>query len=145
MSPSLRRSLPLSLVLLGGFAFAQTTGAVRPVPPPGITLSPADQKALEDELEALARDIKGLRGRPEAATHLPDVEIYRRAVETVLEHGELFAPEDVGRARRLLALGRERAAALASGQTPWLTKAGPTALGYVSELDGSVQPYGLYL
>jgi dienelactone hydrolase len=30
-------------------------------------------------------------------------------------------------------------------KTPWLTEPGPKALGYVSALDGSVQPYGVYI
>jgi dienelactone hydrolase len=34
---------------------------------------------------------------------------------------------------------------LARGESGWQTQAGPAALAYVSEIDGSVQPYGLYI
>ena len=120
-------------------------GSVRPVPPPGIALSEADRVELEAGLAALGHDIEALGARPEAVPLLPDVEIYRTAVRTAVVHDEFFTAEDIAEARTLLATGRERARALAIGQTPWLVRPGPTALGYVSRLDGSVQPYGLFI
>ena len=119
--------------------------AVRPVPPPGIRLAEPDRRQLETELGALAKQMKPLRARPELAGLVPDVEIYYRAVDMAFRYGEFFAQEDIGKARALLATGRERARALAAGRAPWLEAPGPTALGYRSQLDGSIQPYGLYL
>jgi hypothetical protein len=119
--------------------------AVRAVPPAGIVLPEPERKAFESELSALAQELHKLRGRPEAAPFLPDVEIFYRAVDAAFTHDEFFAVEELAKAHKLLALGRERAAELAMGHTPWLHKSGPTVLGYVSQLDGSVQPYGLYL
>jgi hypothetical protein len=119
--------------------------SVRPVPPPGIRLSEADRKALGDGLATLNAELSTLRKRSDALPHLPDVEIFQRAVDMALAHDELFEAADVDRARTLLAAGLERARALGKGETPWLGKAGPVALGYVSRLDGSVQPYGLWL
>ena len=86
-----------------------------------------------------------MRKQPKLAVHLPDVEIFYEAVRTALDHGEFFAADDLRRASVLLEAGRARARQLSAGQTPWLTQSGPTALGYVSALDGSVQPYGLHL
>lgn len=118
---------------------------VRPIPPPGIAVPDADRAALQQGLTDLGREIAALRTNSAAARYLPDVQIYHNAVRYALQYGEFFKPQEVERAKALLAVGRERARALASGQTPWLTRPGPTALGYVSELDGSVQPYGLYI
>jgi predicted esterase len=118
---------------------------VRPVPPPGVELGETDRKALENELGALAQEITRLKKRAALAAPVADVEIFYRAVAGAFMYGELFAPADVTAARALLQAGRERAAALGQGQAPWLGKIGPTALGYVSRLDGSVQPYGLHL
>ena len=39
--------------------------------------------------------------------------------------------------------GIERADQLAAGQSPWTTATGLVVRGYVSKIDGSVQPYGL--
>jgi hypothetical protein len=119
--------------------------AVRPVPPKGISVPEADRRVLEAELSTLAQEMKRLRERPELVPLLPDVEIFYRAVDGAFRHGEFFAEEELAAARQLLAAGRERARAVASGKTPWLDQPGPTVLGYVSRLDGSVQPYGLYL
>src|SRR5207247_11203035 len=45
--------------------------------------------------------------------------------------------------KALLRQGLERAAPLRDGQAPWTTATGLVVRGYVSKLDGSVQPYGL--
>ena len=37
----------------------------------------------------------------------------------------------------------QRAKALRDGQAPWTTQTGLVVRGYVSKIDGSVQPYGL--
>jgi dienelactone hydrolase len=117
----------------------------KPVPPPGITISEADRTFFETTLSALAEQVRKLRARADLAPALPDVEIYYRAVDTALRAGEFFAPEDVTRAKALLSTGKARADALAQGKTPWLEQTGPIALGYVSRIDGSVQPYGVTL
>ncbi|HEU5119143.1 MAG TPA: alpha/beta hydrolase-fold protein, partial [Isosphaeraceae bacterium] len=46
---------------------------------------------------------------------------------------------------KALELGEQRAKLLAEGKTPWRDRPGGTAHGYVSEVDGSVQPYALYV
>jgi hypothetical protein len=118
---------------------------VKSVPPKGITLPDADRRQLEAELSTLAQEMKRLRARPELAAHLPDVEIFYRAVDGAFRYGEFFVEEDIAKAKQLLETGRARARALGSGKTPWLEITGPRALGYVSRIDGSVQPYGLNL
>ena len=50
---------------------------------------------------------------------------------------------EVAKAKALLKEGRERAEQLAAGKAPWATAAGLVVRGYVSKIDGSVQPYGL--
>ena len=92
----------------------------------------ADRRALEAELSTLAQELKRLRERPESAALLPDVEIFYRAVDGAFRYGEFFKEDEIPKARQLLAIGRERARAAASGKSPWLEQPGPTALGYVS-------------
>jgi dienelactone hydrolase len=118
---------------------------VRPVPPPGIPLPEAERTELEQGLAELGRAIQDLRVNEKAAPHLPDVQIYHNAVRYALQYNELFHAREIGRAKALLTTGCERARQLAQGQAPWISTPGPTALGYVSEIDGSVQPYGLYI
>lgn len=135
----------LALAALADGAADNIPEKVRPVPPPGISVPDADRALLEQGLADLGRQITALRSNPQAARYLPDVQIYHNAVRYALQYGEFFNPNEINKAKALLATGQERAKQLASGQAPWMYKPGPTALGYVSEIDGSVQPYGLYI
>ncbi len=131
-------------------AFADGNGdnvpeKVRPVPQPGITVPEADRADLEKGLSDLGQTINDLKKDPKAAAFLPDVQIYHNAARYALQFDEFFAPGEIQTAKRLLQEGQARAEQLREGKTPWLTEPGPKALGYVSEVDGSVQPYGLYI
>lgn len=118
---------------------------VRRVPKPGIEV-PADRAtALRNELAALEKQIAELEKRGESHVRelLPDVRIYAKAVHDALEFNEFFEINELDVADELLREGRERAAALAGGKAPWTTTTGLVVRGYVSRIDGSVQPYGL--
>lgn len=147
-----RSSVLASALLCGVLGIALADGPqdnipekVRPVPPPGIAVPEADRATLDAGLADLGRAIEGLRANTKAAPLLPDVEIYHNAVRYALQYNEFFAPGDINKAKNLLNQGIERARQLAAGNTPWLHQPGPGARGYRSEIDGSVQPYGLFL
>jgi hypothetical protein len=74
---------------------------------------------------------------------LPDVQIYHNAVRYALTYNEFFNNKEIAVARDLLKQGMERAGQLRAGQAPWNTATGLVVRGYVSRIDGSVQPYGL--
>jgi pimeloyl-ACP methyl ester carboxylesterase len=76
---------------------------------------------------------------------LPDVQVFRDAVQMVLENNEFFTQADIGKARELLAEGQKRAEDLMQGRAPWTTATGLVVRGYVSKIDKSVQPYGLVI
>ena len=137
-------------------------------PPPGVVV-PADVKAeLAAGAAALGKEIEALRAalatKPALLALMPDVQIYHNAVRYALEDDIFTSTNQFNSARALLKVGSERAKQLAAGNTPWNTKAGllalkkelegkaktpttlthiPVARGYVSKIDGSVQPYGL--
>jgi hypothetical protein len=120
---------------------------VRPIPPTGIQVPAADQQQLKTELEKLQKEIADLetklKSKPALLELLPDVRIYKKAVRYALEYNEFFNAREIPIARELLKQGLERANALASGKAPWTTATGLVVRGYVSRIDGSVQPYGL--
>jgi hypothetical protein len=139
------------LLVLLGTAWADGPGdnvadKVRPVPPPGVAIPEADRKELEAGVAELGKEIDALRtslaGKP-LLELLPDVQIYHNAVRYALTYNEFFNLKEVPVAKTLLAQGLERAKNLRDGQAPWTTAAGLVARGYVSKIDGSVQPYGL--
>jgi hypothetical protein len=120
---------------------------VRPVPPPGIAVSPRDAADLQVGLDELGKEIDSLRtslhGQQALLDLLPDVQIYFNAVHYALTYNEFFKPGEIAVARNFLKQGLERARLLREGKSPWNTATGLVARGYLSRIDGSVQPYGL--
>jgi hypothetical protein len=119
---------------------------VRRIPPPGVEVPDADKKELVAGIDELGKEIDSLRtalkGKP-LLELLPDVQIYHNAVRYALTYGEFFNAKEIPTAKKLLQQGMERAKALRDGKAPWNTQTGLVVRGYVSKIDGSVQPYGL--
>lgn len=122
---------------------------VRRVPGPGVAIPDDARHELTEGVGQLSAEIEALRSsltnQPALLARLPDVQIFHKAVDWALRYDEFFRTNEVKAAREQLVEGRKRAAALRSGTTPWLAQPGPVALGYVSRIDGSVQPYGLVI
>ena len=119
--------------------------SVRRVPKLGIDVPPDDRRALEDGLAGLAGAIDRLRAKndPRLAGLLPDVQVFHKAVHDALKYQEFFDPKDLVKARHQLVEGQARAESLMRGEAPWASQIGLVVRGYVSKIDGSVQPYGL--
>ncbi len=147
----LRRSLlvllALPLAALADGPRDNNPDSVRPVPPPGIKVPDADRQELQAGLDELGRQIDGLRtalkGKPALLELLPDVEVYHKAVRYALQYDEFYKPAEIATAKTLLKQGMDRAHQLQEGKAPWTTATGLVVRGYVSKIDGSVQPYGL--
>ncbi len=120
---------------------------VRRIPPPGIAVGDEDRAALQAGLDQLAKEIDALRaalkGKTALLDLLPDVQIYHKAVLFALKYQEFHNAKEIPVARNLLKQGLDRAKSLREGQAPWTTATGPVVRGYLSKIDGSVQPYGL--
>jgi hypothetical protein len=122
-----------------GLPASQQGGKIKIIPPPGVTVSAADQKALHTGLSRLQTKLDALKGNP----RLPDVQVFAKAVSYALDGNEFFSPDDVFKAKELLRIANARADQLARGDAPWTRATGLVVRGYVSRIDGSVQPYGL--
>jgi hypothetical protein len=139
--------LTLSVLVRADGAGDNSVANVRRVPPPGVVVPAEDRAALETGIAALGKEIDSLRtelkGKPALLDLLPDVQIYYNAARYALTYNEFFNPNEIKTAKNLLTQGMDRAANLRAGKTPWTTQTGPVARGYVSQIDGSVQPYGI--
>ncbi len=143
----------LALLLPAVALFADGPGdniaeKVRPVPPTGIAIPDKDRAELELGVAELGKRIEDLRKRfhqdkSPLLELLPDVQIFHNAVRYALRHNEFYDLKEVPVARAHLERGRERAAQLREGKSPWTTATGLVVRGYISKIDGSVQPYGL--
>ncbi len=145
MSP---RPLLLVCALAAASAFfTQARAEVRPVPPPGVAVPEPDRKELEAGIAALGGEIDALRksGKPEISALLPDVMIFHKAADWALRYGEFFDVKEIAKAKAQLALGMQRAKELREGKPSWTTATGLVVRGYISKIDGSVQPYGLVI
>ena len=137
---------------------------IKLIPQPGIAISDGDRAELQTGVTALGKDLTvvkhSLKNKPELLAQLPDVQVFHKAVDWALRYNEFFNPKQVGTAKLLLELGNQRLAELKAGKPGWNHIAGtdgkPTAdgkdklpamvvRGYVSKIDGSIQPYGIVL
>ncbi len=120
---------------------------VRRIPQLGIEISVADRAEFETGLKKLNASLQMLRKKKDARTKslLPDVEIFYRAVHDVLTYQEFFSKRDVSAGKRVMLAGQLRADQLLKGEAPWTTASGLVVRGFRSELDDTVQPYGLVI
>jgi Prolyl oligopeptidase family len=120
---------------------------VKRVPPPGIMVPDADRAELQAGVTELGKEIdatrEALQGKPALLELLPDVQIFHNAVRYALTYNEFYRPNEIDTAKAFLQQGMERAKLLRDGKAPWTTDTGLIVRGYVSKIDGSVQPYGL--
>lgn len=104
----------------------------------------------EPLLEELRTSLTALRGQtglqtPAGEMLLADVAIFEKAATWMLRFSEFPKPEYREQLLSVLRKGQARAKQLTSGQAPWDRGTLTTIRGYVSSVDGSIQPYALTL
>jgi hypothetical protein len=122
---------------------------VRPIPLKGIAVPDDVRKELEDGVHKLGAAIDAavidLKGFPEMLDLLPDVRIYHKAVHVALGYNEFHDPKEFDLARGQIKEGLHRLQLLREGKPEWTWLPGPHPRGYVSKIDGSLQPYGFFI
>ncbi|MCA1686444.1 MAG: esterase family protein, partial [Planctomycetia bacterium] len=124
-------------------ALAPTAGAQPTFPKPSRYEPTADERAqIGDRAAALVRAIAAV---PEGTVRdaLADVVVYNKAAAYALRFNDFYDPKDVATTLTVLDRGLERARQLADGRRPWADARGYVARGYVSRVDGSVQPFAV--
>lgn len=109
------------------------------VPPAGKPIPDADRAELTKGVAELGAQIAALKGNP----LLPDVIIFHKAVDWALRYDEFMDAKHVKTAKDLLAEGKKRATELAAGTHSWTSATGLVVRGFRSNIDDSIQPYGL--
>ena len=140
-------SLACAVTIQTNRAKSDTPDSVPRIPARGVAVSTGDKIILEAGIAALGKEIEALKielkSKPDLLELLPDVQIYYNAARYALTYDEFFNVREIETAKKLLEQGQERATDLRQGKTPWTTQTGTVARGYLSEIDGSVQPYGI--
>ena len=126
--------LRFSLLALG--LFTSVAAAQPNLPEPKIF--PPDETTLK-EIAAKTAELKAAMEKPN-----PDIEIYLKAAEWIVRHGEWYSEKSAKQTLDVLAVGLARAKEAKDGKAPWLEARGkPIARGYKSNVDNSVQPYSI--
>ncbi|WDI43996.1 prolyl oligopeptidase family serine peptidase [Bremerella sp. P1] len=99
------------------------------------------KKNLEARLAEIEKFSAPVKDNPLFA----DVDVYRKAVEFAIKHGEFYGEGDIKKAQACLTMARNRAESLAKNSTHWKEQTGLVVRGYTSSIDGSSQPYGLVI
>ena len=105
---------------------------------------------LQNDLQQLQGTLTELSSDPMLQTRdgrlwFADVAVFAKAVEWMLRHNEFPRKEYAVQAASALRIGRQRAAELKTGVASWALRPGVSIRGYVSGVDGSVQPYAVTL
>jgi len=153
MAPSLLASL-FAIVATAAVGFtAEPPAIARRLPPPGVATEHLAEKlepASHAAWEAVPGRIADLRQRlevaliPDDATRA-DIEVLIKAVEFALDGGEWWRPAHLEHAVWASDEAAARLDAIDRGERPWRTARGLSVHGFRSALDGSVQPYGLWI
>jgi hypothetical protein len=146
------RHLLLPLLLpLAAFADGPTDNIpenVRRIPPPGVAIPDQLRDSLTKTAATLGAAIEAtradLKDKP-ALKFLPDVQIFHKAVDWALRYDEFFDVKQTEWAAQQIEDGFARLESLRKGETPWLKQTGLVPRGYISKIDGSVQPFGLVM
>lgn len=111
-----------------------------------LKITAQDRQRITDKLAQLQKAVDALKkqaGIPKE--QIADVEVFAKAAEWILRHGEFYRPAYAAYTLRALETGLQRAAELKAGKASWLRRPGSSIRGYYSAVDGSVQPYALSL
>ena len=136
----------LSLSLSGTIAVRRAAAQTAFPSAKNLQISEKERKAITAKLAQLQKAVADLKKNAKQNRQLlADVEVFAKAAEWILRHGEFFRPNYARNTIRVLNAGRKRAAELQAGKPSWIRKPGTTIRGYYSVVDGSVQPYALTL
>ncbi len=114
-------------------------------PPSAETLKPLVE--ARDQLRTLVGELQAKSDYQTRSGEalLADVGVFEKAATWMLRFGEFPKTDYVSQLDNVLQKGIARATQLAAGSSDWAMKPGITVRGYVSKVDGSLQPYALTL
>jgi predicted peptidase len=110
-----------------------------------VPVSQIDRAKMETELANLKKKVANLKAADGDMRLVADVEVFAKAAEWILRHGEFYKKNYIAQTQATLKTGLARAKELAAGKPSWLRRTGTTIRGYYSRVDGSVQPYAITL
>ncbi|MGI8988650.1 MAG: prolyl oligopeptidase family serine peptidase [Bryobacteraceae bacterium] len=110
------------------------------------TPSPSERQRIQAKMAELGRSLDALAKSGADADLLADVAIYRKAAEWIMRYDdEFYTKAYVANTAAALDTGIDRAKELLAGKPSWPGRKGRLTRAYRSQVDGSLQPYGLVI
>lgn len=134
---TIRGKVPVSFVCLL-LTFQSAIGGASPADNlPELSILRSEVQSIQNELGTLQRD------RSLKQDYVADARVFLKGALWALDLGPIESTNDLAFIRRGLNRARERIEALKQPAPPWTTARGRVIRGFVSQVDGSTQPYGL--
>ena len=107
-------------------------------------LTEAKRTDITSELQRLQQRLTELRTNPAVSLdYWADADIFIKGIVWALDFGPIEDVKDRELLQTALRRAEERIGSLTTRKPPWAEKKGTTIRGFISEVDGSTQPYGL--
>jgi len=136
-------------LLIAGFCLAALPVLAQQPSPAGYAPTAEERQAFDQKRGALAERLKALKpqDRPDAAVflHIADLSQRSDVHEKGPGVGQIDNKGQFQAVLRGLDTGLQRCELLAKGERPWTKQPGKSLRGFVSAIDGSVQPYAVVL
>lgn len=132
-------------LVLGLLALAGTLPALaqqQAPPPPPYTPTADERQQLDQKIQALTERLKSIK---DSTPHKADAAVFLHIAEIADRLPVYSNKNQIPTVLRGLDVGLRRCEQLARGETPWLYQPGRSLRGYVSRVDGSIQPYGMVI
>ncbi|WP_298868982.1 prolyl oligopeptidase family serine peptidase [uncultured Gimesia sp.] len=104
-------------------------------------LTTEQRQTFDQGLRTLQESLETIRDQ--SPSEIADASIFAKGLKWALQYDQKFSPRDVTLMKKAMERGKQRIEALNTNKKPWRTRKGKLALGYVSVVDNSVQPYGI--
>ncbi len=132
-------STPFALLLYASLAVGAAPSTYQP--------TPEELQKIQDKTAELGAVLQKIRARRVDEGLLADVEVFHKAAVWIARYPreEFHSQKYVADTLLVLDRGLARAKELASGRPAWPKQKGTLVRAYRSRVDGSVQPYGLFI
>ena len=127
-----------------------SSGAQSPKPVAKLPISADDRAKIHAGMELLQKTLTPLAERtfgPDVTPSdaLADAAIALKAARWMMRHEEFYFKDSTAKTLKILELGIERGQRLTDGKHPWTSRKGGVSRGFTSKIDGSIQPYAVYV
>ncbi|AGA26757.1 CocE/NonD family hydrolase [Singulisphaera acidiphila] len=136
---------PLNAVVATNIVYHERPHASRIIAPVRPIQAVVDKRQeIEQGLKEVSERLENVRSlKLGKQDQLADAEVFAKGITWALRYESNLPPADLALLKKALERCHDRLRAIEDGKPFWLEKKGPVVRGFISAVDGSVQPYGV--